>query len=876
MNFLQMGLEGLEQGIIIISKDHSIQYINQAFERLLKTNREDVIGKTMLEAFPKAPEDIRIITRSLVLKKEHSLHFHPILLRDLNIHVSVETKLLENQGEFQGVMAIFTDKTLQVELAQEHQKKTDSWKMHFETILHHAGDAMFLVDFDKSMPKFIEVNQKMLEVLGYSRDEFLALNVFDLLHPDSYDITIEVYHSLKEKGTATIQCQYLTKEKSAVHVHVTFTKYMTDEIRLLVIVRDISLQQAIHTGLKEALTFDETLLDSLQMCMTVIEDDYVKLSNQKSYELFEVSRQENSFIGQSSLVWLERISRRMVDGEGAIRQAVSIMEGHELVKDWEIELFNNKYLSVDYIPLHLNSSKRIHIWVGTDITERKRDEQKLRDAHHIETKLINSLQEGILLIKNDTIELVSESLSAYYPFEKEISFKQRHIKEFYKHLLQIVKYPHSEMKKIQTIVQQNELVTGQELELVNGAFIEYDFIPFVLQDETQARLWVFRDITKSKKTMESLEEATRSAEKANQSKNLLLSQISHDLRTPLNSILGYSQLLTLDQSINENVRLQLERIHYSAQLLNGLIQDILDFTMLETGHVKTELQSLSVGKSINDVTHIAQGLAASKKINFKVEKLNLDGFVEADPIRLTQILLNLISNAIKYNSPGGSVILKVTKENDTITYTIIDDGIGIEQEHLEYIKQPFYRVKGQSTEDGSGLGLAIVEKLTRNMNGSFGIESKLGKGTTVWVRFPVKECDGQCDNRPFSLNQEESSLKVLYIEDTQMNIEVMRGMLESITNVQLLTAKEGKHGLKLAEETQVNFILLDLGLPDIDGMEVLRELKGKPQTKDIPIIIVTANSLEEIKEEAMRSGASDYITKPIELAKIREVVNQFK
>jgi PAS domain S-box-containing protein len=876
MNYMQMGLEQLEQGIIILAKDHTIQYTNKALEQLFKFNREDVLGLTMEEAFPDTPDNIRIITKSLMLEKEHSLHFHPILLRDLDIHVSVETKLLEENGEYHGIMAIFTDNTIQVEFNKEQKKKSDIWKINFDTIFHHAGDAMVLLDFKQSMPRYLDVNPKMLDLLGYTRDEFLTLGVFDFLHPDSFDLTMEVYNSLKNKGTANIQCKYLTKQKEAIHVDVTFTKYMTEEIRLLMIVRDISHQQAIHTGLKEALTFDETLLDSLQMCMTVIEDGYVKLSNQKSYDLFKVDRLENSFIGKPALTWLNTISPQMVDSDGTVEKAVSIMEFQELVKNWEVELQDNKWLSVDYFPMVLSSGQVIHVWVGTDITERKRDEQKLREAHYIEAKLINSLQEGILLIKNDMIELVSDSFSTYYPFEEELSFRNKPIKEFYKQLFRIVKHPGTVMTKIQAILQENELVTGQELELINGSFVEYDFIPFMLQDDIQARLWVFRDITKSKKTMESLEEATRIAEKANQSKNLLLSQISHDLRTPLNSILGYAQLLTLDHSLNEEVKMQLDKIHHSSQLLNGLIQDILDFTMLESGQVKMEPQSLAVGKTVDDVAHIAQGLARSKKIDFIVEKKDTEGFVEADPIRLSQILLNLISNAIKYNRQGGTVTLRVANENSRITYYIIDNGIGISSDHLDYVNQPFFRVKGQSTEEGTGLGLAIVEKLTTNMNGVFGIESELGEGTTVWVSFPVGECDGNCMVQPGTGEQKGSGFRALYIEDTQMNIEVMKGMLQSIARLELITAKEGLKGLELASSEKIDFILLDLGLPDMDGMDVLRKLKANPCTKAIPVIIVTANSLDEIKEEAMLLGAYDYITKPIELNKLRELVLQLK
>lgn len=244
----------------------------------------------------------------------------------------------------------------------------------------------------------------------------------------------------------------------------------------------------------------------------------------------------------------------------------------------------------------------------------------------------------------------------------------------------------------------------------------------------------------------------------------------------------------------------------------------------------------------------------------------------ADSTRVNQILINLLANAIKYNHEGGKVILRSIVEESNLTFHIIDNGIGMSEDQLSFIFTPFYRVKSQTRSEGVGLGLPIVAKLTELMNGTYGVKSQLGIGTNIWVTLPL-------DNRHCSSTEAEKvnrALTVLYIEDNQMNLEVMEAMLEEVTKVNLIVAINGQQGFESAVEKNPDLILLDLGLPDMEGSDVLRSLKQDKRTAPIPVVIVTANAMTEDKQRVIEMGASAYVEKPIDFQLLKSLMLKFK
>ncbi|WP_121663417.1 ATP-binding protein [Metabacillus litoralis] len=366
------------------------------------------------------------------------------------------------------------------------------------------------------------------------------------------------------------------------------------------------------------------------------------------------------------------------------------------------------------------------------------------------------------------------------------------------------------------------------------------------------------------------------AEKANLAKTVFLSQMSHDLRTPLNTIQGYSQILLMNKNYPD-LNQKISRIYNASEQLLNLIEEILDFTAIDTGRVNIHKEEIQVKSFLEDcVGSILE--TNTSDIDIHLEGVPSELFIEADPVRFTQIITNLLDNALKYNRTNGTVHIYCDEETDSeeVKINVKDSGIGIEQEDLDLIYEPFYRSKNTMNNwKGTGIGLAIVSQLTKRMNGNYGVTTEKGKGSTFWVSFKKlnkqsEVCVQNIDEEPLiPLSQ---PLRVLYIEDNTDNIDVMRSMLRIIQTIELQCVTSGKDGIKQAIELKPDIILLDITLPDMNGLDALKHIKSNPISKDIPVIAVSADAMESTINQASEEGCYAYIKKPIHIEEIRNVL----
>lgn len=350
--------------------------------------------------------------------------------------------------------------------------------------------------------------------------------------------------------------------------------------------------------------------------------------------------------------------------------------------------------------------------------------------------------------------------------------------------------------------------------------------------------------------------------------------MSHDLRTPLNTIQGYAQILMMKEMDKAHHDKIAKMYHASEQLLQ-LIEEVLDFTAIDMGNITINKEAIPLEPFLQECV---ESLLETKTttIDIQLEYMKEDIYIEADPLRLNQIIMNLLDNAIKYNTPNGAVNIycNVDEEDKTVTINVKDNGHGINAKDKQVIFGPFYRSEAHLKNwKGSGLGLAIVAKLTTKMNGSYGVESSEGIGSTFWVSFKKVNKATQLNPIPNETKWSPNDQKyhVFYIEDNQDNIEVMKGMLDVIGNIQLRCATSGESGLKQINQQPPDVILLDLSLMDVDGLDILRKLKANPQTEDIPVIVVSADALETTMKEASDGGAYAYLKKPIYFEELRKL-----
>jgi signal transduction histidine kinase/CheY-like chemotaxis protein len=378
-------------------------------------------------------------------------------------------------------------------------------------------------------------------------------------------------------------------------------------------------------------------------------------------------------------------------------------------------------------------------------------------------------------------------------------------------------------------------------------------------------------------------QAQMAAEAANRSKSEFLSRMSHELRTPLNAVLGFSQLLELDELTSDQEQ-AVGQITKGGRHLLDLINEILDISQIETGQLALSPEAVDVGELITETVDLIRPLAAERGVHLLgTDSATEDVHVFADRQRLKQILLNLLGNGIKYNREGGTVSISCARPTSgTMRIQITDTGPGIPKEQFGLLFTPFERLGAeQTTVEGTGIGLALSRRLAEVMAGTLGVESTVGRGSTFWVEFPIVENPVERIERldhlggttvvgPVALERPS----VLHIEDNLSNIKLIERVLAQRPGLNLIPAMQGRLGLELARQHRPALILLDLNLADVSGEDVLHLLRDDPATSQIPVAIVSADAMPRQVQRLLASGATAYLTKPIDVRQLLDLVDK--
>ena len=396
-------------------------------------------------------------------------------------------------------------------------------------------------------------------------------------------------------------------------------------------------------------------------------------------------------------------------------------------------------------------------------------------------------------------------------------------------------------------------------------------------------LLIGTDNSERKRVETELHEAMAAAEKANRAKTDFLSGMSHELRTPLNAILGFAQLLESSApSPTPAQKRNLDQILKAGWYLLELINEVLDLALIESGRVTLSHEPVSLADVILECRAMIEPQAQKRSISMTFPQFETPYFVKADRTRVKQVLINLLFNAVKYNTPGGSVAVECTlSPAGSIRVSVRDTGAGLAPEQRAQLFQPFNRLgRETSAEEGTGIGLVVTKRLVELMGGAIGADSTVGVGSVFWIELRLTgapqladpEAGHAAQLHPPQVQDDAPLHTVLYVEDNPANLELVEQLVARRLGLRMLGVADGMLGIEYARAYLPAVILMDINLPGMSGIEAMKILRADPATAHIPIIAISANAMSRDIEKALEAGFFNYLTKPIKIDQFMEVL----
>ena len=385
-----------------------------------------------------------------------------------------------------------------------------------------------------------------------------------------------------------------------------------------------------------------------------------------------------------------------------------------------------------------------------------------------------------------------------------------------------------------------------------------------------------------------LQLAVQRETKANLAKREFLFNMSHDIRTPMNAIIGFTALAQTHIDDRGQVEDYLKKISVSSQHLLSLINDVLDMSRIESGKVTLEAKPVHLPELVHELRDIVQAVVSEKDLSLTLDTVGVENEdVIADPLRLEQILINVLANAVKFTPDGGQISLWIVQKDTApagyadFEFHIKDNGIGMSEEFQKHIFEQFARERTSTVSkiQGTGLGMAITKSLVDMMGGRITVKSEQGKGSefTISLRFPIGEAKTE-QTPPAAKASASAGKKLLVVEDNELNLEIASTLLKE-AGFEVDTAENGKIAVEKVEAASADrydLILMDIQMPEMDGYEATRRIRALPDTKKaaLPIVAMTANAFEDDRKNALRAGMNGHIAKPLDIPKLFQVLSE--
>lgn len=856
--------------ILVLTLDAQIVYLNPPAERLFNCHAREIVSRRIFELLDGSEEaqmkakcqDLKTgKSESVVLDAQLSSH---VVDGPLSLHFALSAGQVGEESFIVATIAVEANVRSDRDLELER----------FRTAIDSTGDGLFI--FDIEAERFLFVNKTACDRLGYTLDEMTSMHPIILNPENTQEVLLEMQKTITEssENQVVFEVVHFRKDGSSYPVEMVLQVMKDDPSIIVAAERDMTQRNKAE----EEIHLFRAAMDGAADSIFIVDAETHLLIDANCTASEELGYEREELIGQSPT---------LINPELSVERVASIHEGargeressqvHETVhKRKDGTTFP---VEISLRPLDL-SGRSILVVSARDITQRKVSEQALIRS---EAKLTTMSEvapigiavqgiDGLFTYANKTIlDAVGlerkESLG-------ETEFWREHLHEDDRdRVIDGLTNWHGSTALFRTEYRYLHPTIGEQEHLLMLA-------PIFTEGEITDYAVVLHDITEERQVAHELELARDQAEGANKAKSEFLSRMSHELRTPLNAILGFAQILEAD-SDSEEEKASIKHILDGGQHLLGLINEVLDISRIDTGSSDMRIEPVDVAAAVRQTIGLMAGIANENDVRVRaVSWPESDIFVLADNKRLQQILINVVSNAIKYNKRGGSVEIAWTESNGSCVFNISDTGIGIAEEDLGRLFVPFDRLGAENSGvEGVGLGLALTSKLVAALDGEIKYESIVGTGTTVMVTLPLSASSTRAtieaeDSKNELRDLTNETKNVLLVEDNQSNVQMIQRIFRDQTSWTLEVCMTGEEALETFNDVLPDVVLLDVNLPRMSGTEVLVRLRSQPDTFSVPVVMLSAIADKDSIAGAIRMGADRYLTKPLNVAELLHTLSE--
>ena len=764
-------------------------------------------------------------------------------------------------------------------IRKAEKEKLDDSESRYRSIFYGSPDGILIADEETKMIVF--ANPTQCQLLGYTEDELKTMTIAGI-HPEvTFPDTLARFESIAhgEKTIAgNIQC--IKKNREIFFVDIA-TSFITINSRKCIVgfFHDITQRRHSEEALRDSNAYLDNLINYANAPIIVWDPQFHITRFNHAFEHL-TGRSEAEVIGQPLYILFP---------PAQVSHSMSLIGKTISGERWETVEIGIQHLDKSVRTLLWNSATlfapdghtpMVTIAQGHDITQRKQAEYKLKNNAALLTNLIINLYEGVLLEDSNrkillTNQLFCDMFGIPAPPEALLGADCSNAAEESK---MFFKDPVNFIADIKVILARKQAVLNDELELADGRFFERDYIPTYLDHEYNGHLWKYRDITHRKQSEIALKDALVKAEASNRLKTAFMNNISHEVRTPLNGIMGFGSLLTDPNLTTEERKHYNQLLKASGNRLINTITDYMDISLIASENIEVSLKPVNVRDLLKELQAKFQDSCDVKNLMLNLtisrEQEHLTLITDAELLR--RIIACLLDNAIKFTSLG-LINFGYSVKSSTIDFFVIDTGIGIAPEALERIIEPFMQENIDNTRghEGSGLGLSIISGFLKLLGGEIRLESVKGQGASFFFSLPMDPGTTE-ENEPIAPPIPHAEIirpVVLVAEDDISNDLYMEIILKSFASV-VFKAANGKEAVEMCQlHPEISLVLMDLKMPVMDGFEATRQIKSF--RKELPIIAITAYAFSKDKKKALEIGCDDFLSKPVSKHDLLEKFKKF-